>query len=200
MHIDAPAIRTSEVEECARALEFFLETAPRCLDDSYYWKWLIVTFHNALQAYVVVYLTESDLTGAVRDEIAKKWRLARDTGDSSLYVEAEIYSLLTLRKRLRKRLPDHCKIDVSDESQLTQDIELLHWYRCRLLHYSPEGWTMFVSKLPTMFLRIWDVFDFILSARCRMICSLDYSEERFRRIHEDVRRFLVTAQNHYKEA
>ncbi len=49
--------RTDETKEALQALELFGDSLKRVSDDVYFWKWCLVSLHNALQGFMILSLS-----------------------------------------------------------------------------------------------------------------------------------------------
>lgn len=73
-------LRTGETEEAISALEMLVETAPSLIADTYRWKWVIISTHNALQGFMVLALRHGNGLLALKDKIAAEWLKAYREG------------------------------------------------------------------------------------------------------------------------
>lgn len=77
---DGVWLDTDYETEGVRAMEMAVEQLRQVLDDPYRWKWTFIAVHNALQAFMVVAVSDSDLVGAMTDEYANHWREQYEKG------------------------------------------------------------------------------------------------------------------------
>lgn len=74
----------------------------KVLDDTYYWKWSVVSLHNSLQGFMVCALTGSNGLNALRDDVAKAWIEALNSGNGN-YKIRKLDCFLNLYKKIKSK-------------------------------------------------------------------------------------------------
>src|SRR6478752_487934 len=94
-------LRTDEHEEAVRSLEWAEAQARSLGEDSYQWKWVLISLHNAVQGFMVLALWQGNGLLALRDKIAGKWLKAyRDGGD---YPAEKLDEFLNLYQKVKDK-------------------------------------------------------------------------------------------------
>lgn len=142
-------LRTDELREAVLAICMVKEMLNRVNDEPYYWKWVVLALHNALQGFMVLALRGSDGLSVLKDDCAKAWLDAYERGDGN-YPEARLKRFLELYKDIKSD-----KMRIYGDSrpfrpQGTQgrSVKLLNRLRNEFIHYTPKSWSLEISGLP----------------------------------------------------
>ncbi len=134
---------TNERTEVAKALEMLERTLDLAISDLYYWKWVIIALHNAVQGAIVCTISGSAGFGALKPQIAAEWlRVYRaETGD---YPEERLDWFPNLYCRMKAQLgyaPPRC---------VDKSIKRLNSFRNEFIHFTPKTWDIMANGLPRM--------------------------------------------------
>lgn len=142
-------LRTDESREAVLAICMVKEMLNRVSDEPYYWKWVVLALHNALQGFMVLALQGSDGLRVLKDDCAKAWLDAYERGDGN-YPEPRLKSFLELYKGIKSDQMRIYGISRPFRPQGTQgrSVNLLNRLRNDFIHYTPKSWSLEISSLP----------------------------------------------------
>jgi hypothetical protein len=168
-------LKTNECEEAVFALEVVAEWLERAERDIGYWKWVILALHNAVQGFMVLALRGSNGLCPLKDDIAKKWLSAYESGKP--YPTEKIDTFLNLYKKVKSKEMMCFYIyskEVIPSSTLDHNIKKLNSLRNKFVHFVPIFWELEVSDLPEISLDCLILVEF-LALECGNIVF--YKEE-----------------------
>ena len=144
------------------------ECLPKVLDNIYYWKWVLIALHNALQGYMVLALGGSGSPNILTKECATE-RMAAERRDDDVLPAPKLDNFLNLYKKIkagRKLYDEQLKVGhilprkSSDLMMMnvrsqpfkphgtqTQSVKMLNKLRNDYIHFSPKGWSLGVHGL-----------------------------------------------------
>ena len=136
-------LETDEREEALAALEFLIEILAPLPGDTYRWKWVFVVMHNAVQAFMVLALRQSDGRGPIRDDVMFKileaLRLKTVPPVERLDSFPNLYRKIKITERMQKY--GRSKPFVATSSQ-DYSMRKVHELRNEFLHFTPKGWAL----------------------------------------------------------
>ncbi len=190
-------LRTNEFEEAVQSFESCLEFAIKATGDLSYWKWTMISLHNALQGFMVISLRRSDGFGPIRDDIEKEWHEARSKGHQ-LPVE-KLDSFLNLYKKIKKE----GSLQYSNEERFIpkgnqgHSVKKVNEIRDEFIHFTPKGWSLECSGLPNCCLDCLQIARF-LHENCRNISTRSgYDRDRVIRVLSELEKVFSDLKTQY---
>lgn len=142
-------LRTDELNEGVRALELAADMLPKVSADVYYWKWVIVAVHDALQCFMVCALKGSAGLDVLRDDVAEKWLEAYRSRSEEFPKEFLDYFLNLYEKIKGPRMLKFVEgKQFVPHGQQDWSVKKLHSLRNDFLHFKPMQWSLNVNGLP----------------------------------------------------
>jgi len=137
-------IRTDERIEAVRSLEMTHKMLLEVQHDVYYWKWVVIALHSAIQNFIVSAISGSNGLGALTDKSAREWIEAYES-QADAYPEEKLADFLELYKRMKKQC------GFSPSPRVNKNIRQLHkHFRNNFIHFTPKGWSIIVDGFPQM--------------------------------------------------
>ena len=147
--------RTDEIEDLITSMSMFAESCSRIIKDETFWKWAIISLHNALQATMVVYLRGSNDLRITRKKDAEAWMKAHETGDT--YPETKMDNFLNLYGKLTKEQRDGYKFGSSNQQDAS--VTNLNYFRNEFIHFMSMGLSINVYGMPAVCKDCLDIID-----------------------------------------
>lgn len=173
-------LKTDEREEGLAALEFLTEISAPLPSDNYRWKWVFVVLHNAVQAFMVLALRQSDGGGPIRDDVMAKIRRAWET--KTIPPAEKLDSFLGLYKKI-KRAERMQKYGQSRPLVATPEqdrsMKTLHELRNDFLHFTPKGWALELSGAVDISLNSLEIIRFLVNESGTIWWHDESERERF---------------------
>ncbi len=206
------SISTDEVEEAISAIEFACDLLESIEANRNRWKWVLVSFHNALQNHMVVALTHSDGSGAIDRKVWAKWVAAEERrieeeerGVPLAKSEADfpvlkIDPFLGMVRKMRDRaIVKVDGIDLAEDSELFRILKKINFLRNEFIHFPPQSWTLFINDLPYALLQMLNFMEAIWSRSYRFSLKVGYDEQRYRHGYGKARRLLEALDDQYRK-
>ncbi len=191
-------LRTDEHEEAVSALEMVAEAGTSISSDSYRWKWVIISAHNALQGFMVLALRHGNGLLALKDKIATQWLKAYREGGK--YPVEKIDTFLNLYKKIKSERMlcyEHSKIfEASDDHD--RSVKELNQIRNKFIHFVPKSWRLELTGLPEICLHCLVIIQF-LGWESGNILFRDNQQERARAALFEAKKVLFVLQSKYEE-
>jgi len=80
MALPTYALEYDEELDAVSSLEHLAEQLPRVIQAPYYWKWVILSLHNAFQGFMVLALQGTSSLRVLKPRSEKEWREAYESG------------------------------------------------------------------------------------------------------------------------
>lgn len=146
-------LRTSEGEDVIASLELCHDCLHQLMEKPTYWKWLILSLHNAVQGTMVCHLSGTAQLGALEKKHAHHWldfltrpRCDQPTPKERLADFMELLSrLLSPTNQLEAAGPVICVTDSQKRS-----LKKLNQLRREFTHFTPKGWSIELSGMPAI--------------------------------------------------
>jgi hypothetical protein len=136
--------RTDEKKEAFECLKFANKTIDEVAADPYYWKWVIIAVHGALQATMVLALTGSTQL-RVLSEKSKKEVAEREDGVRKLADFMDLYRMVKRKRDMEIFI--HSEV-LEPPGGMDEDVAYLHRLRNNFTHFLPSGWSIRIDELP----------------------------------------------------
>jgi hypothetical protein len=161
---DAQWLHTDEFEDVEASLDLLMRTLEVVQDKPAYWKWAIVSAHNALQSAAVCILTQTDGSGALlaSTEKALHEKLYGEDEDGR-FIDREDKewpeSRLATLDELLKRLPNNLSITLPGRRSGKYgfdepgDLRRLIEFRNKFIHFTASSWSLEIAGLPRIIRR-----------------------------------------------
>ena len=117
------------------SLEMFGDCLKKAHENQIFWKWSIVSIHNALQAYVCMSLRGGSSFRTWRERDLKKWMIAYDNNEQLPDPNQDIFMNL------------YDKLFNESEQVDREKINSLNTRRNELIHFNQDGWSFLVADL-----------------------------------------------------
>jgi hypothetical protein len=162
-------LSTDEGLEAVFSLEMVSECLPKVSENIYYWKWVLIALHNALQGFMVLALRGSDSLNVLTKKCAEKWLAARERRDKT-FPERRLDGFWNLYKKIQTgretydeglktgsylyRKPDDLMLMYGNSQPFrphgTQDesVKMLNDLRNDFIHFLPKQSLLGVHGLP----------------------------------------------------
>jgi len=193
-------LRTDETEEAISSLEMLAETAPSLVLDTYRWKWVFISTHNALQGFMVLALRHGNGLLALKDEIAAQWQKAYREGGK--YPVEKLDNFTNLYKKV-KSVRMMCYVH-SRKFKATQDhnraVKKLNELRNDFIHFVPKGWSLELTGLPEICLRCLEVIEFLGWESGNIILNEEVQQRRAMLALKKAKNVLTDIKQKYEEA
>jgi hypothetical protein len=190
-------LRTDEHEEAVRSLEWAEAQARSLGEDSYQWKWVLISLHNAVQGFMVLALWQGNGLLALRDKIAGKWLKAyRDGGD---YPAEKLDEFLNLYQKVKDKDNFRYVGAISFIPGETHDDSLarLNSYRNMFIHFTPKGWSLGLGGLPHICLDALDIIQFCGWETAAVLWHKKAHVVRAKRAHRQLRISMESINRQY---
>ncbi len=198
-------LRTDEHEEAVSALEMVAEAGTSISSDSYRWKWVIISAHNALQGFMVLALRNGNGLLALKDNIAAQWLKAyrewlKANREGGKFPVEKLDTFLNLYKKIksdRMLCYVHSKIfEASDDHD--RSVKKLNQIRNKFIHFVPKSWLLELTGLPQICLHCLEIIQF-LGWESGNILFRDNQQERARAALFEAKKVLFVLQSKYEE-
>ncbi|MES2432672.1 MAG: hypothetical protein V4586_02475 [Pseudomonadota bacterium] len=153
---------TDEYRDVLFSLRHCVMCAKAAPNDPSFWKWAIISFHNALQGALVCFLSGTQQLGSLRADDGKIWLEyqknhgdGREPGptDRRLAPIRVLFERVTTGKQLGKKGAPIEWVKDRDFTPICFDdngFEYLVSLRNSLSHFVPSGWSIEISELPAI--------------------------------------------------
>jgi len=154
-------LETDEALEAVRSIEAAAEWAERLRVDTYFWKWVLIAVHNALQAFMVLGCRGSNGLLALTGKSADQWLQAYHEGGNPPAARLDWFpNLYKTVKSNKIRFFAHSK-PFPATKQHDESIRKLAALRNEFVHFRPRGWLLEVNGLPSICLDCLQVIEFL---------------------------------------
>lgn len=149
-------IRTDSVHEAVAALETTMLLLPTVLDDSYQWKWVMFSVHNAIQGFMVSSLQNTNPSRVLKDSV--------DSCHPSRATRPQLKNFLELYSDIKS---DQSMLQYTNSATFKPkgsqggNINELNRLRNEFTHFTPKSWVIGPERLFTFPQVIDDVLDVI---------------------------------------
>lgn len=155
---DQDWLRTNEKAEAFESLKLANELMDKVDDDPYYWKWIILAVHGALQATMVLAVTGSTQYGALSEESQE----AITAGKQAIRHMADFPELYRRVKRKKAMTLFVTSKPLAGSPETDRAVRYLHRHlRNKFIHFLPTGWSIWIGDLPSVLDRCVSVISFL---------------------------------------
>ena len=185
----AQYVRTDECLDILASLEHCVLSLRQAQTSSGAWKWVVLSFHNALQGAMVCHLSGTAQLGALTRSNAAKWlewhdrdrrgevrrvqqgidefgtpieRTRREDDQPPREYVANAKELFNRLSNTSKRIEAVCGGIIPVTREQRKAFERLHHLRNELSHFSPKGWSIEVQLISESIDTLLDVLCLIL--------------------------------------
>lgn len=193
-------LRTDEAEEAISALENLAEFAARVSGDLFAWRWTILSLHNALQGFMVVWIRDSAGLNVLPRSVAIEWLAAHQAGAS--YPEEKLDRFPNLYTKIKKQTiaTGLGARRFSPSGSQTVSVKRLNDLRNTFVHFLPASWSLEVTGLPRICLDSLDVLEYLAFSYRSNIWHDDGQSARISRSVAGVRATLTALDRAYRAA
>jgi len=172
-------IRTDELLEAIKALEVYLSNLRRVKRDRYYWKWAIIALHNSVQGFMVSALRGTNGLAVLTPECARAWMDAYR--NRTPYPKEKLDDFLNLYKKIKSNLMLQYgqSKKFTPKGQQGWSIKKLNALRNEFIHFTPKGWSLEVSGLPSICEDLLSIIDFLANSSGNIDFYQQSAEKRF---------------------
>jgi hypothetical protein len=190
-------LSTDEALEAVFSLEMVCDQLPKATDNPFYWKWVIIALHKALQGYMVLALRGSNSINVLTKKCAQEWMDARRKR-SEVFPESRLDSFFNLYKKIQtgRKTYDQWKAKggllrrkngdlmlmygdsqpFEPQGTQTESVKMLNGLRNELIHFLPKSWVLDIGDLPRMVTDCIDIIAFLVFD-CGNILWYDQSQK-----------------------
>ncbi|MFM9912157.1 MAG: hypothetical protein ACKVN9_01305 [Methylophilaceae bacterium] len=190
-------LRTDEHEEAVRSLEWAELQARLILDDPYYWKWVLISLHNAAQGFMVLALWNGNGLLSLKPKVAKQWLEAYES-DKPFPTE-QLDKFLNLYAKVKDSSNfSYCgSAAFIPSSTHDESFKHLNEFRNEFIHFTPKGWSLQLLGLPKMALDVLDLIQFFGWEASSILWHKRTLPVRAKRSLKRLRRTLLSLQLEY---
>ena len=145
-------VESNDQKDAARALEMLHVQLISAVIDPYSWKWVFVTLHHALRAFLVAGETNGRDPSApeqIAGDLLEIQDRQKEPGESGSDDLKELYDRMKMRTGFRR----------SEEAE--HDLERMLAYRNAFIHRLPARWKLKINELPRIAGNCLDVIDYL---------------------------------------
>lgn len=154
-------LQTNEYLECLESLKFISQIIEKLKNEPYYWKWTIISFHNAIQSVLIMSLKGSNGLLTLKEKSEKAWLKAYNEGLPPSE-KLELDTFLNLYKKIKST--EHLCFSHSKKYSPPGDqdwaMKKLNALRNDFIHFGPKFWYIEISGLPKIILDCLDIVIF----------------------------------------
>ncbi len=157
-------LETDEAADVICSLELLLLAIKRTKNDLCYWKWAIISLHNAIQGSMVCQLSGTANLGACTEKSADKWLKWYNGGRNGSAPNLKLAYPPELFKRIshpEERIADTEIFKLEVDSNHKRAFKLLCNFRNQFTHFQPTSWIIEIAGLPNMTLKILGLIEAI---------------------------------------
>jgi len=143
-------IHIDEHDEAVGALEAFERFASRVRQDSFEWRWAILSLHTALQGFMVVAIRDTAGMFPLSSDVAAAWMAAYQSGQPR--PRERLDSFLNLYRKIKRPeiasfLRGHRFVPARTQGR---SVRLLNRIRNQFIHFVPGSWALEGTGLPAV--------------------------------------------------
>jgi hypothetical protein len=146
-------VESNDQKDAARALEMLHVQLISAVIDPYSWKWVFVTLHHALRAFLVASET-TDRDPSAPEQVAGDLLEIQDR-----HQEPGVGPCADDLQELYQRMKARTGFQSGENADL--DIERMLAYRNAFIHRLPARWKLKINELPSIAAHCLDVIDFL---------------------------------------
>lgn len=183
-------LETNEHEEAVRSLECAAVWTTNTCSDPYFWKWVLISIHNAAQGFMVLALWQGNGLLTLPSKTARKWCEAYEKGMP--FPEDRLDEFLNLYCKVKDSQSFHT-IGVGPfvaTAEHDESFKLLNSLRNKFIHFTPKGWRIGVTGLPNICLHVLDLIEFFGWEIPAILWHQKIHQIRARRALDEMRRSL----------
>jgi hypothetical protein len=155
-------LRTDERKEAINSLEKTYQFILEVHNDPYNWKWVIITLHNAAQAFMVLALQGTASLNVVKDQ--DKWFEAIQLGNE--YPKQQfLLNFLKLYKDIKsenRMMQNGYSKSFPGAKETDYAMEVLNEIRNNFIHFIPCNWSLEIAWLPVICKQVLLVVEFLI--------------------------------------
>ncbi len=140
MVLDLPnyALEYNEELDALASLELLAESLPKALITPHYWKWVVLSLHSALQAFMVLSIQGTNSLNVLTKKSAREWLEAYE-GDSTPENPPKLETFLNLYSKIKSDTMLIWSNSKAFNPTSSQDVSVnkLNAYRNDFIHYVP---------------------------------------------------------------
>jgi hypothetical protein len=153
-------LQTNLAIEAVKSLEFAARLAKEIQNDTYAWKWLLTTLHNAAQGYMVLALWNGNGLLAMPKESAKLWLDAYR--NNTPYPADRLDNFLNLYSKCKKAENfNYCgSIVFTSLPKHNISFKELNSFRNDFIHFTPKSWQINLIGFPSLVVDVLELIEF----------------------------------------
>jgi hypothetical protein len=153
-----------EFHEAVLALDLMSEQLSKIVKsgDPYFWPWVIVALHNAIQGFMVLALRGTNNLAVLTEECAAEWLAAYERGDGK-YPRQRLDEFLNLYKKIKSKAMNiyvNSRIFKPTGTQ-GKSVKQLNSWRNDFIHFVPSGWMITVDGFVQIVQDCLDIITFL---------------------------------------
>ena len=138
MNLPNYALEYNEQLDALASLELLAESLPKALITPHFWKWVVLSLHSALQAFMVLSLQGTNFLNVLSSKSAREWLEAYE-GDSTPQNPLKLDAFPNLYSKIKSDtmlIWSDSKVFIPSSSQ-DVSVNKLNAYRNDFIHYIP---------------------------------------------------------------
>lgn len=191
-------IKTDELNEAILALDILSEHLVKVVDDTYYWKWSIISIHNSLQGFMVCALRGHNGVNVLNNHSFEEWIKRHENGNGN-YVVDTLDDFLNLYKKIKsdKMLMFGNSNKFSPEKHQDLSIEKIDKLRNEFIHFTPNGWSLEVSEVPQIIEDCVDIIQFLTFKSNNIVYPNESIKQKIETLIENIKTSLLDIKRNY---
>lgn len=144
-------LRTDEKLEFISSVRMVTTSLTAAQHDLEHWKWVVIALHNAMQGAMVMALRGGNNLRVMPEKLAAKCLEAHNAGKP--WPKERLDSFSNLYEKVRNNEVMNFYIHsraLPQDAELDQNIEVVLKLRNQFIHFTPQGWSIEVSGLPSI--------------------------------------------------
>ena len=156
-------LRTDEKKEAIDALEKLYQFLKDIEDNTYNWKWVIITTHIAVQNFMILAIKGSDLLNVYDKDSVEIINMNKDEIIHTLNIKMDNFINLYHKIKSNKYMRQYIFSKAFRGNTYTlKNIKELNKLRNKFIHFTPQGWSLEINGLPVICLNALNIIKFLI--------------------------------------
>jgi hypothetical protein len=162
MNLPNYALEYNEELDALASLELLAESLPKALIAPHYWKWVVLSLHSTLQAFMVLSLQGTNSLNFLSNKSAREWLEAYE-GDATPENPPKLDTFLNLYSKIKSDTILIWSNSKAFKPTSSQDVSVnkLNAYRNDFIHYIPAEALLDIRVWAKLVLDIVPIIEFL---------------------------------------
>jgi hypothetical protein len=144
-------LRTDERQEFISSVRMVTKSMAAARHEFEHWKWAVIALHNAMQGAMVMALRGTNNFRVMPEKLAAKCIEAHRTGKPWPKEKLDTFPNLYNKVRSDEVMSFYVHSRaLPQDADLDKNIELVLQLRNQFIHFTPQGWSLEVSGMPSI--------------------------------------------------